>query len=169
MEVGDRVDVFEDHDGWLLCRRQDTGAMGLVPATYVEEHNGGAAVQQHTPVATKQHRREPTLGGDEDVTEPLVPTGPEPPKGGPKHRREPTFEFEEAAGVIGLRGVCFSSHTSVGIGGATAMADAGRGPSFEFGGGAGRRGKVIYGKAQGHESWVRVVPATTIPCLAHSV
>lgn len=88
VEVGDRVDVFEEHDGWLLCRRQDTGAMGLVPATYIEEQR--AAVEAP---AGKKHRREPTLGGDEEASEPLVPMGPEPPKG--KHRREPTFEFEE--------------------------------------------------------------------------
>lgn len=99
VEVDDRVDVFEEHDGWLLCRRQDTGAMGLVPATYVEEQRGGVAEASPT-----KHRREPTLGGDEEVTEPLVPTGPEPPQG--KHRREPTFEFEEAAGVLAVGCVC---------------------------------------------------------------
>lgn len=139
--------MFDENEGWLLCRRHKTGTMGLVPATYIELIPDAALTTTTTtvtdPPPKRAHRREPTLGGDEEAAEPLVPQGPQESlvrKG--THRREPTFEFEEGGGA---------THT---LGG-----EGGRAPSFEFGAGGqqgGKRGKVIYGMV-GVYGWCRVV------------
>lgn len=143
-----QVDVFDENEGWLLCRRHDTGAMGLVPATYIDILKAGAAanttttttgttapLQKHDSTTKGGHRREPTLGGDEEAVEPLVPTGPqEAPVRKGTHRREPTFEFEEGGD---------DKHVAI-------AGEGGRAPSFEFGAAGqqgGKRGKVIYGRS----------------------
>lgn len=88
VEVGDEVDLFEETDGWLLCRARD-GRMGLVPATYVEV--GGRATKG-------KHRREPTFSDNPWEAEGPPPLEPSFSSGVPAkagHKREPTFEFEE--------------------------------------------------------------------------
>lgn len=121
--VGDEVDVFEETEGWLLCRTSD-GRMGLVPATYVQlggtsskkpssssstkALGSGTAGQSPAQKAkgTKGHKREPTLGDDNpwetgtveeaarpEATEISFSEGLAASK--PTHKREPTFEFEE--------------------------------------------------------------------------